>query len=132
MALSKKHQTVGQRYQIGDRVYRKSVTLGSGNGQKYRTRYGTIEGVMPSPNSKGALNYYYMVKWEGSNSGSPSKHIQHRLKKVIPVPPDSCFDNMQDTLAEQAYEEERMERAFAQGWCPDKPIQLFEDVAENQ
>ena len=42
MAMSKKHQTVGQRYQIGDRVYRKSVTLGSGNGQKYRTRYGTI------------------------------------------------------------------------------------------
>ena len=82
MALSKKHQTVGQRYQIGDRVYRKSVTLGSGNGQKYRTRYGTIEGVMPSPNSKGAVNYYYMVKWEGSNSGSPSKHIQHRLIKA--------------------------------------------------
>ena len=45
MALSKKHQTVGQRYQIGDRVYRKSVTLGSGNGQKYRTRYGTITEV---------------------------------------------------------------------------------------
>ena len=132
MALSKKHQTVGQRYQIGDRVYRKSVTLGSGNGQKYRTRYGTIEGVMPSPNSKGALNYYYMVKWEGSNSGSPSKHIQHRLKKVIPVPPDSCFDNMQDTLAEQAYEEERIEAAFKDGGLPDNPIQLFEDEAENQ
>ena len=27
MAMSKKHQTVGQRYQIGDRVYRKSATL---------------------------------------------------------------------------------------------------------
>ena len=94
MAISKKHQTVGQRYQIGDRVYRKSVTLGSGNGQKYGARYGTIEGVMPSPNSKGAINYYYMVRWEGSNSGSPSKHIQHRLIKAIPVPPDSCFDNI--------------------------------------
>ena len=128
MALSKKHQTVGQRYQIGDRVYRKSVTLGSGTGQKYRTRYGTIEGVMPSPNSKGALNYYYMVKWEGSNSGSPSKHIQHRLKKVVPVPPDSCFDNREDTLAEQAYEEERIEAAFKDGGLPDKPIQLFEDI----
>ena len=56
MALSKKHQTVGQRYQIGDRVYRKSVTLGSGNGQKYRTRYGPIRDVDTSPNAKGALN----------------------------------------------------------------------------
>ena len=128
MALSKKHQTVGQRYQIGDRVYRKSVTLGSGNGQKYRTRYGTIESVTTTPNSKGALNYYYMVKWEGSNSGSPSKHIQHRLKKVVPVPPDSCFDNREDTLAEQAYEEERIEAAFKDGGLPDNPIQLFEDI----
>ena len=82
MALSKKHQTVGQRYQIGDRVYRKSVTLGSGNGQKYRTRYGTITDVDTSPNAKGSINYFYMVKWEGSNSGSPSKHIQHRLIKA--------------------------------------------------
>ena len=132
MAISKKHQTVGQRFQIGDRVYRKSVTLGSGNGQKYATRYGTIESVDSSTNAVGAVNYYYMVKWEGSNSGSPSKHIQHRLIKAIPAPPDSCFDNMQDTLAEQAYEEERIEAAFKDGGLPDKPIQLFEDVAENQ
>ena len=130
MALSKKHQTVGQRYQIGDRVYRKSVTLGSGNGQKYAARYGTIESVNSSTNAVGAVNYYYMVKWEGSNSGSPSKHIQHRLKKVVPVPPDSCFDNRQDTLAEQAYEEERIEAAFKDGGLPDNPIQLFEEVED--
>ena len=128
MALSKKHQTVGQRYQIGDRVYRKSVTLGSGNGQKYRTRYGTITDVDSNTNAVGAVNYFYMVKWEGSNSGSPSKHIQHRLIKVIPAPPDSCFDNMQDTLAEQAYEEERIEAAYKDGGLPDNPIQLFEDI----
>lgn len=132
MAISKKHQTVGQRFQIGDRVYRKSVTLGSGNGQKYAARYGTIESVDSSTNAVGAVNYYYMVKWEGSNSGSPSKHIQHRLIKVIPAPPDSCFDNMQDTLAEQAYEEERIEAAFKDGGLPDNPIQLFEDEEENQ
>ena len=130
MALSKKHQTVGQRYQIGDRVYRKSVTLGSGNGQKYSARYGTIESVDSSTNAVGAVNYYYMVKWEGSNSGSPSKHIQHRLKKVVPVPPDSCFDNRQDTLAEQAYEEERIEAAFKDGGLPDNPVQLFEEVED--
>ena len=123
MAMSKKHQTVGQRYQIGDRVYRKSVTLGSGNGQKYRTRYGTIESVTTTPNSKGALNYYYMVKWEGSNSGSPSKHIQHRLIKADPIPTD-----VQNTLAEQAYEEERIEAAFKDGGLPDNPVQLFEDI----
>ena len=134
MAISKKHQTVGQRYQIGDRVYRKSVTLGSGNGQKYAARYGTIQSIDSSTNAVGAINYYYMVKWEGSNSGSPSKHIQHRLIKVIPAPPDSCFDNMptdvQNTLAEQAYEEERIEAAFKDGGLPDNPIQLFEEVED--
>ena len=29
MAMSKKHQPVGQRYQIGDRVYRKKAVMGS-------------------------------------------------------------------------------------------------------
>ena len=122
MALSKKHQTVGQRYQIGDRVYRKSVTLGSGNGQKYSARYGTIESVDSSTNAVGAVNYYYMVKWEGSNSGSPSKHIQHRLLKAEPIPTD-----VQNTLAEQAYEEERIEAAFSNGEVEAEPVQLFEE-----
>ena len=125
MAISKKHQTVGQRYQIGDRVYRKSVTLGSGNGQKYRTRYGTITDVDSNTNAVGAVNYFYMVKWEGSNSGSPSKHIQHRLIKADPIPTD-----VQNTLAEQAYEEERIEAAFKDGGLPDNPIQLFEEVED--
>ena len=124
MALSKKHQTVGQRYQIGDRVYRKSVTLGSGNGQKYRTRYGTITGVDSSTNAVGAVNYFYMVKWEGSNSGSPSKHIQHRLIKAETIPTD-----VQNTLAEQAYEEERIEAAFSNGEVEAEPVQLFEEIS---
>ena len=124
MALSKKHQTVGQRYQIGDRVYRKSVTLGSGNGQKYRTRYGTITDVDSSTNAVGAVNYFYMVKWEGSNSGSPSKHIQHRLIKAEPIPTD-----VQNTLAEQAYEEERIEAAFSNGEVEAEPVQLFEEIS---
>ena len=124
MALSKKHQTVGQRYQIGDRVYRKSVTLGSGNGQKYAARYGTIESVDSSTNAVGAVNYYYMVKWEGSNSGSPSKHIQHRLLKAEPIPTD-----VQNTLAEQAYEEERIEAAFSNGEVEAEPVQLFEEIS---
>ena len=94
MAMSKKHQTVGQRYQIGDRVYRKSAAMGSGKGNTFKTRYGTITEVSTSINAVGAVNYFYMVKWEGSNSGSPSKHIQHRLIKAVPVPPDSCFEEI--------------------------------------
>ena len=125
MAISKKHQTVGQRYQIGDRVYRKSAAMGSGKGNTFRTRYGTITEVDTNINAVGAVNYFYMVKWEGSNSGSPSKHIQHRLIKAEPIPTD-----VQDTLAEQAYEEERIEAAFKDGGLPDKPIQLFEAVED--
>ena len=82
MAISKKHQTVGQRYQIGDRVYRKAAAMGTIKGNTFRTRYGTITDVDTSTNAVGAINYFYMVKWEGSNSGSPSKHIQHRLIKA--------------------------------------------------
>ena len=123
MAMSKKHQTVGQRYQIGDRVYRKSAAMGTGKGNTFRTRYGTITEVDTNVNAVGAVNYFYMVKWEGSNSGSPSKHIQHRLIKAEPIPTD-----VQNTLAEQAYEEERIEAAFKDGGLPDNPIQLFEDI----
>ena len=123
MAMSKKHQPVGQRYQVGDRVYRHSASMGRGKGKDFRTRYGTITDVDTSPNAKGALNYFYMVKWEGSNSGSPSKHIQHRLIKAEPIPTD-----VQNTLAEQAYEEERIEAAFKDGGLPDNPIQLFEEI----
>ena len=82
MAMSKKHQPVGQRYQVGDRVYRHSASMGRGKGKDFRTRYGTITDVDTSTNAVGAINYFYMVKWEGSNSGSPSKHIQHRLIKA--------------------------------------------------
>jgi len=82
MAMSKKHKPVGQRYQIGDRVYRHSASMGRGKGKDFRGRYGTITDVDTSTNAVGAINYFYMVKWEGSNSGSPSKHIQHRLIKA--------------------------------------------------
>ena len=86
MAISKKHQTVGQRFQIGDRVYRKSVTLGSGNGQKYATRYGTIESVNSNTNAVGAVNYYYMVKWDLTKPQSLAKASHAQLKVSIPTP----------------------------------------------
>ena len=65
-----------------------------------------------------------MVKWEGSNSGSPSNHIQHRLIKAEPIPTD-----VQNTLAEQAYEEERIEAAFSNGEVEAEPVQLFEEIS---
>ena len=79
MAVSKKHQPVGQRYQIGDRVYRKQANMGAKGSKNYNKRFGTITEVDSSTNAVGAVNYFYMVKWEGSKAGSPSKHIQHRL-----------------------------------------------------
>ena len=82
MAVSKKHQPVGQRYQIGDRVYRKKANLGAKGSKNYNKRFGTITEVDSSTNAVGAVNYFYMVKWEGSRAGAPSKHIQHRLVPV--------------------------------------------------
>ncbi len=119
MAISKKHQTVGQRYQIGDRVYRKPAAMGSGKGNTFKTRYGTITEVNTSINAVGAVNYFYMVKWEGSNSGSPSKHIQHRLIKAVPVPPDSCFDN--------TAEDNKPEDSSQQGFKEISPGIMFKE-----
>ena len=42
MAVSKKHQPVGQRYQIGDRVYRKKANMGSKGSKNYNKRFGKI------------------------------------------------------------------------------------------
>ena len=79
MPMSKKHQPVGQRYQIGDRVYRVKANMGSKGSKNYNKRFGKITEVSEDVNAVGAINYYYMVEWEGSRAGSPSKHIQHRL-----------------------------------------------------
>ena len=79
MPMSKKHQPVGHRYQIGDRVYRVKANMGSKGSKNYNKRFGTITEVDSSTNAVGAVNYFYMVKWEGSKASSPSKHIQHRL-----------------------------------------------------
>ena len=130
-----KPKPIGQRYKIGDRVYRKSPDLRANN-SSFNARYGTITGVDSSPNAVGAVNYYYMVRWEGSSTRSSSKHMQARLLPAdIPVPPDSCFDNIkedyQNTLAEQAYEEEKIEAAFSSGEVETEPVQLFEDITDK-
>ena len=79
MAVSKKHQPVGQRYQIGDCVYRVKANMGSKGSKNYNKRFGTITEISKNVNAVGAVNYFYMVEWEGSRAGAPSKHIQHRL-----------------------------------------------------
>jgi hypothetical protein len=73
-----KPKPIGQRYKVGDRVYRKSPDLRADN-SSFNARYGTITGVDSSPNAVGAVNYYYMVRWEGSSTRSSSKHMQARL-----------------------------------------------------
>ena len=78
MAISKKHQTVGQRYQIGDRVYR-TQHLGRGKG-KDLGRYGTIT-IDSSTNAVGAIN---ITTWSNGKDQTTVllKHIQHRLLKL--------------------------------------------------
>ena len=98
MAVSKKHQPVGQRYKIGDRVYRKKVNMGSkGSMKDYNQRFGTITEISKNVNAVGAVNYFYMVEWEGSRAGAPSKHIQHRL--VL------AEDNNQPDPSQQGFKE---------------------------
>ena len=65
-----KPKPIGQRYKVGDRVYRKSPDLRADN-SSFNARYGTITGVDSSPNAVGAVNYYYMVRWEGSSTNLP-------------------------------------------------------------
>ena len=97
MPMSKKHQPVGQRYQIGDRVYRKQANMGAKGSKNYNKRFGTITEVDSSTNAVGAVNYFYMVKWEGSRASSPSKHIQHRL--IL------AEDNKQQDPSQQGFKE---------------------------
>ena len=97
MPMSKKHQPVGQRYQIGDRVYRVKANIVSKVSKNYNKSFGTITEVDSSTNAVGAFNYFYMVKWEGSTAGSPSKHIQHRL--VL------AEDNNQPDPSQQGFKE---------------------------
>ena len=122
-----KPKPIGQRYKVGDRVYRKSPDLRANN-SSFNARYGTITDVDSSPNAVGAVNYYYMVRREGSSTRSSSKHMQARL---MPASPADIRKDYQDTLAEQAYEEEKIEAAFSSGEVETEPVQLFEDITDK-
>ncbi len=70
-------KTVGQRFQIDDRVVR-NHTIGY-TGGKYKQQKGTVLEAFAKTNKVGANQYYYKVKWDDRRS---SEHAQHSLKPV--------------------------------------------------
>ena len=70
-------KTVGQRFQIDDRVVR-NHTIGY-TGGKYKQQKGTVLEAFAKTNKVGANQYYYKVKWDDRRS---SEHAQHSLKSV--------------------------------------------------
>ena len=68
---------VGQRFNVGDRVTRKSLFITSEN---FIKRYGKISGVLIKTNIKGSTTYYYQVDWNDSKS---SEHAKHTLVRAI-------------------------------------------------
>jgi len=70
-------KTVGQRFQVDDRVVR-NHTIGY-TGGKYKQQKGTVLEAFAKTNKVGANQYYYKVKWDDRRS---SEHAQHSLKPV--------------------------------------------------
>ena len=70
-------KTVGQRFQVDDRVVR-NHTIGY-SGSKYKKHIGVITEAIAKTNKVGANQYYYTVLWDDRRS---SEHAQHSLKPV--------------------------------------------------
>ena len=70
-------KTVGQRFQVDDRVVR-NHTIGY-SGSKYKKHIGVITEAIAKTNKVGANQYYYKVLWDDRRS---SEHAQHSLKPV--------------------------------------------------
>ena len=68
---------IGQRFNIGDRVTRKSLFVSS---EPFIKRYGRITRVVLRANRKGTKTYYYEVDWSDNKS---SEHAQHALVRAI-------------------------------------------------
>ena len=68
---------VGQRFNIGDRVTRKSLFVSS---ESFIKRYGRITRVVLRANRKGTKTFYYEVDWSDNKS---SEHAQHTLVRAI-------------------------------------------------
>jgi len=68
---------VGQRFDVGDRVTRKSIFTTS---EVFGKRYGKITKVVLKHNRKGSTTYYYQVNW---NDDRTSEHAQHTLVRAV-------------------------------------------------
>ena len=71
-----KYTLVGQKFKIGDKVYKKNI-FGSTKG--IEKRVGSIYGVFTKKNSKGSHHYYYNIQWD---DGKRSENAQHGLVDV--------------------------------------------------
>ena len=68
---------VGPRFNVGDRVTRKSLFVSS---ESFIKIYGRITKVVLRTNRKGTKTYYYEVDWSDNKS---SEHAQHALVRAI-------------------------------------------------
>lgn len=71
-----KNKVIGQKFKIGDKVYRKNI-FGSLKG--IEKRVGSIYGVFTRKNSRGSSYYYYNIQWE---DGKRSENAQHGLVDI--------------------------------------------------
>ena len=68
---------VGQLFNIGDKVTRKSLFVSS---ESFIKIYGRITKVVLRANRKGTKTFYYEVDWSDNKS---SEHAQHALVRAI-------------------------------------------------
>ena len=71
-----KNELVGQKFKLGDKVYRKNIF---GTTLKIEKKVGTIYGVRTKENSRGSSYYYYAVQWEDRRR---TENAQHSLEIV--------------------------------------------------
>ena len=71
-----KKKLVGQRFKIGDVVYRKNIF---GHNKKLIDRTGVIKGITTKKNSAGSSYYYYQIHW---NDRTKTENAQHSLDLI--------------------------------------------------
>ena len=71
-----KNELVGQKFKLGDKVYRKNIF---GTTLKIEKTKGTIYGVRTKQNSRGSSYYYYSVLWDDKRR---TENAQHSLEIV--------------------------------------------------
>ena len=71
-----KNILVGQKFKVGDKVYRKNIF---GTTLEIGKIVGTIYGVFTKKNSRGSSYYYYNVNWEDRRR---TENAQHSLQLI--------------------------------------------------